>query len=314
MKKQSRTSPIFRSRSSRTTAQDLANHKSHLVGGSPYKIPNYLRDDKCPFGKIKNVVWNPSLPEKEQGPPTTLEVPGKFNWMDGDNLVNFEKNKRKAPKKWKYLKKEITYTLNSDGFRTLEWDQVDWKNSIVLLGCSCTYGVGVSDEETIAYHLEKLSGRQVINLGIPGGSNSLILQNAVSILENFTAPYAVAHIWSTSNRFKFFGKTDTYNTGPWDGANTQRSGASDVVDINKLWRYTYADPYHELALAYYDGKIGKYIWDGKSKYSSISFFPDTAYYTNSEKHFVIDSSARDLMHPGEGCFKQVAAYLHRKFT
>ena len=259
---------------------------------SPRKFPNYLNNSNTPF--------IPIYPKRA----------GKFEWMQGDSLDNFNINKNKAGKNWKYLTKQVTYTVNSSGYRAPEWDQIDWKNSIVLFGCSCTYGTGISDDETIAYHLEKLSGRPVINLGVPSGSNDLIIQHGISLLDYFEAPYAVANIWSTSDRFRFFRNDSDYNVGPWDHKPNKQH---PTVNINKLWELTYRDPCHEAGLAYYGGRTGHWLWNGRSKYSSISFFPDTTYFTKSERHFAIDNGARDLMHPGEGNSIEVANYLHERF-
>ena len=42
--------------------------------------------------------------------------------------------------------------------------------SILLLGCSFTYGAGLEPEQTFSYYLSKQTGRTVYNLGISGGS------------------------------------------------------------------------------------------------------------------------------------------------
>ena len=259
---------------------------------TPRRCPEYLDNPSIPF--------TPIYPKHS----------GTFEWMQGDNLDTFKLSKKKAGKNWKYLTKQVTYTVNSSGYRAPEWNQIDWKNSIVLFGCSCTYGTGVSDDETIAFHLEKLSGRPVINMGVPGGSNSLMIQNGISILEYFEAPYAVANIWSTSDRFRFFEKAADHNAGPWDYLNPRQVS---TVNMKKLWELTYTEPYHEAGLAYYEGRTGYWLWNGRSKYSSISFFPDTARFAKVEKHFEIDNSARDLMHPGERNSIEVANYLHERF-
>lgn len=278
------------------------SHNSNAVYGSPdvnphedlspNKLPNYLNNSNTPFTLIH--------PKHS----------GTFKWMQGDDLDSFNINKNKAGKNWKYLTKQVTYTVNSSGYRAPEWNQIDWKKSIVLFGCSCTYGTGISDDETIAFHLEKLSGRPVINMGVPGGSNSLMIQNGISILDYFEAPYAVANIWSTSNRFRFFMDDHDHSVGPWDRKNLS---ASKFADISKLWKLTYVDPYHEAGLTYYEGRTGHWLWNGRSKYSSISFFPETTYFTKSERHFIIDNDARDLIHPGEGNSIEVANYLHERF-
>lgn len=269
---------------------------------SDYEIPKYINDPEKPFWGIYPMEYNSIL------------EPEKILWMQGDDEKTLEKNKSRTSSSWKYRTKKVTYTINSSGYRAPEWNQIDWKNSIVLFGCSCTYGIGVSDDETIAYHLEKLSGRPVINLGVGGGSNNLIIQNNINLLELCDTPYAVVNIWTTSDRMNIFSKHGTYNSGPWDTLKSRtRSAFDNIVDVSRLWRLTYTEPYHKVGLTYYNGKVGKYLWKDRSKYSSISFFPDTAYYTDSEKHFVIDNGARDLIHPGEENFKDVANYLHERF-
>ena len=228
--------------------------------------------------------------------------------MQGDNEELFEHNKTKVGNDWKYLKAKVTYTINSDGYRAPEWDNIDWKNSVVLFGDSCTYGVGISDEDTISSQLEKLLGRPVINLGVGGGSNMLMIHNATHLLEHFGIPYAVANIWSTPNRFRFFTEDSCYNAGPWIAEQISKH-----TDVNKLWESIFADPVHEKGLSFYEGKIARAIWKDKTKYSSISFFEDTAYYTRSDAYFQIDNAARDLIHPGTFICKDVAKFLYGKF-
>lgn len=258
---------------------------------------SYLDNHEIPFGINSQMIFNSKDSVKES----------KSSWMQGDNQEKFEKSKRVMGKKWKYCKKPVTYTVNKHGFRCPDWDQIDWKNSIVLFGCSCTYGIGLSDEETISAHLQKLSNRPVINLGVPGGSNSLMIQNATNLLHFFEAPYAVANLWSTSDRFQYFQKDSPHHAGPWDGKHRS------VDNVQKLWQYTYEYPAHEQGLNYYEIKIGKWLWQDRSKYSAISFFPSTLTSTHLEKQFVIDNQARDLVHPGENNAIEVANYLHERF-
>ena len=177
------------------------------------KFPGYLNNPKFPFGVIY---------------PNTA---GVYNWMQGDNAEGFKRNKKIQKSDWKYLTKKVTYTVNSHGYRAPEWEQIDWKNSVVLFGDSCTYGIGVSDDETIGYQLEKLLGRPVINLGVGGGSNSLMIQQATHLLKYFTAPYAVANIWSTTNRFRFFTEFHPYDAGSWDKNDGKGSKNTNVSKL-----------------------------------------------------------------------------------
>ncbi len=44
------------------------------------------------------------------------------------------------------------------------------KGSIILMGCSFTYGIYINDNETFSWQLSKYTKRNVYNLGLPGGS------------------------------------------------------------------------------------------------------------------------------------------------
>jgi|TARA_B110000908_G_scaffold162293_1_gene207562 hypothetical protein len=267
------------------------SHGPGIVNGI-VPFPGYLNNPKFPFGSI--------FPK----------VAGVYSWMQGDSEENFVKNKDTQSATWKYLTKPITYTLNRHGYRAPEWEDIDWKNSVVLFGDSCTYGVGVSDEETIGFQLAQLLGRPVINLGVGGGSNTLMIHNATHLLEYFPTPYAVANIWSTTNRFRFFTEFHTYDAGAWDQNAVK---VSEHTNVGKLWELTFADPTHELGLAFYEGKIAKAIWQDRTKYASLSFFGNSAHYTRSDEYFVIDNKARDLIHPGEESCREVAQFLYGKF-
>ncbi len=280
---------------------ETKDHTQSVKGPNPVSesgLPDYLDNPKIPFYSQSVYTFNGLHTDRPLSPT---------HWMHGDNQELFEKNKKRMGTKWKYYDKTVTYTFNEHGYRCPEWDQIDWKNSIVLFGCSCTYGLGLSDEETISAHLEKLSNRPVINLGVPGGSNSLMIQNATNLLHFFEAPYAVANIWSTSDRFEYFLKDKIHRAGPWDGMS------KSVGNVQKLWQYTYEYPEHEQGLNYYETKIGKWLWQDRSKYSAISFFPSIVTFTQLEKHFVMDHEARDLDHPGENNAIEVANYLHERF-
>lgn len=62
----------------------------------------------------------------------------------------------------------FTYKFNSHGFRC---DEFSDKPSIVFLGCSHTFGVGLPIYETWPYIVSKSLNLECYNLGIPGGAN-----------------------------------------------------------------------------------------------------------------------------------------------
>ena len=126
---------------------------------------------------------------------------GKYGFVAGDSKKDFVRRLETKPKDWYYRHNTVEYTLNSHKFRTKEFKDIDWKNSIVLIGCSCTFGTGVTDDHTIAAHLERITGKYVVNLGQIAAGNSVIAYNSHYLKENYPTPLAVVHIWSTMARW-----------------------------------------------------------------------------------------------------------------
>ena len=97
------------------------------------------------------------------------------------------------------------YTLNSNGFRTKEFSDVDWGESVVIFGDSCVFGFGVDPEETLSAWLEVLINRPVLNLGSSGCSNLFTMYNNMRLLSKYN-PYAVINIWTSPERTTTFRK------------------------------------------------------------------------------------------------------------
>lgn len=118
-------------------------------------------------------------PPEEAKYGDTFEMVGDFSpktyyWWGGDNWEEWKKNKDlEHMLVWHDTlpgdSNPLTYDINSHGFRTKELDSFD-SNSIMLLGCSMTFGIGVHEETTFAHHLSKYLDDPIINLGYPGGS------------------------------------------------------------------------------------------------------------------------------------------------
>lgn len=258
--------------------------------------PGYIENHEHPFGHCYDPYYH------------------DINWSSTDSPQLFSKNKLLAPANWRYHSKGIEYHVNKSGFRTKEWKDIDWKNSIVLLGDSCTYGVGLAEDETISYLLEQLTGRPVINLGVPGSSNASIVNNGSIILEKFEVPYAVVTNWSAANRFRFY-----YSNGYMDVSQSifrkTPFGNNMIVEdanISSLWTNMFINPTNEMCLNYFLGKNSASLWKGRSKYCSISFFLETAHYVRCEQYFKNNGTARDLIHPGYEDALEVATYLHNR--
>jgi len=90
----------------------------------------------------------------------------------GTDATEFDSKLGWSPiKNANYVYNGLKISINSVGFRSSEVDPS--KEHILVVGDSVTFGVGVSDDETLPYFLgrriqEKYKNIQVLNLGVPG--------------------------------------------------------------------------------------------------------------------------------------------------
>ena len=225
------------------------------------------------------------------------DEPGKYNYFMGDSKEKFLINSKKI-EDWHYNSKNVDYTINSKGFRSKEFEDINWKESILLFGCSCVYGVGVSDDETLSYYLSKLLNRDVINLGVPGGSNIQIISNSLIFRKKYGIPYGVIIMWTGMDRFLYYNNNSFHHVGPWDSVDVPEFKDFNDPDYKKLYEEYYFSRTNEIMNAKITSQIGKEIWKNKTRYFDGSFFEDVAHFTESNQFFPFSNTARDLLHPG----------------
>jgi len=111
----------------------------------------------------------------------------------------------------------ITYTTNSDHYRCPEWEDIVWNDSILMLGCSVTFGVGLDDSDTISSHLSSyLGGIPVVNLGQGGSSWTFQWINTVRLVAAGIRPRAVVYIWPDVSRYtRMLDSKLARHTGSW---------------------------------------------------------------------------------------------------
>ena len=139
----------------------------------------------------------------------------KEHWYhDSDGEAKFKQNLKKTPSDWKYRTETITYQNNSLGYRTKEFNEINWKKSIVVFGCSLVYGVGVNEKDTIANQLSEITGHYVVNMGVPGASGQFAVHNLVCLLQHYK-PKAIAIGWPDPSRVPLYLKDRVVNCGSW---------------------------------------------------------------------------------------------------
>lgn len=204
-------------------------------------------------------------------------VDGKFCVTDSKD--RFNKNKKKLGTDWYYYHAPVNYTVNSRNYRCPEFEDIDWQNSIILLGCSIAYGVGLDDNDCLAAMLYKELGIPVINLGIPGASTQFSLDTSVLVKKLYGNVKGIVFAWSMYSRSVLY-KNPIEHIGAWN-----------IEDYKLLTDYTHTMTTARLA---YD--TSKFVWEGTPRVD-CSYFPDTAQLLGITQLPKIDL-ARDLSHPG----------------
>ena len=114
-------------------------------------------------------------------PKLKLEADSKYSkrvgWYPSDDEEGFIKNTQDETSKKLMYKlgwtdaqgktKDLWYNLNEFGFRCVNFSTAD-RPGIVTLGCSFTFGVGISNKDTFAQKVASHYGLENYNLGTPG--------------------------------------------------------------------------------------------------------------------------------------------------
>jgi hypothetical protein len=144
-----------------------------------------------------------------------LQQQSPFHPMDTQELYNKNNTGMAFKAAWGWRK--VAYTLNQDRYRCPEWDTIDWESSVLMFGCSYTFGVGLDDSMTIAVQLQNILGGAVpvVNLGQPGSSWLFNWVNTVRLITAGIRPRAVVYIWPDTARYTQLDQRVGLSTGPW---------------------------------------------------------------------------------------------------
>lgn len=220
-----------------------------------------------------------------------------------DSPERYETNLKTMPLNWHYRTKQISYNLNKLSYRTTEFEDIDWSNAIVLFGCSHVFGIGLAEDETLSYHLEKHFQCPVVNMGVGGSSILYSLYNQ-AILHDLAMPKAVVNMWTNTNRLTLLTDDQPINLY----ALSTLSQESEMFDsMFMLWNM---HPTNPLMFSRLLQKFAGVMWNN-IPHVEASFFSTTGEELNCEVFDYIDF-ARDLMHPGPESVKIAAEKLAKK--
>jgi hypothetical protein len=207
-------------------------------------------------------------------------------FAESDTEELFNANLKTQPADWEYRTKPINYTYNKDFYRTGEFKNLDWANSIVIFGCSNVFGVGQDEYDTVSSTVERLVGMPVINMGVGGSSINFSLHNSIIMSREYPTPKAVVHLWTEESRCVYYSKKKLFNLGSWN--------RRERYDYFNAWT---ADPYNYKTNALFASLISQQLWEGKCKYYEASYFEETSKTLKCDKLKSIDLS-RDIIHYG----------------
>jgi hypothetical protein len=252
---------------------------------------------KTPIFKSKSFLHTRSI--------LSLNPPVKSNFWGMDTEEQFVKNLTALPEDWPYRTKTVEYTMNSLGYRAPEFDQVDWKNSVVMFGCSATFGEGVDDSDTIPAQLSKIIGRPVINMGAGGTSQQWSLHNSVILKEYYATPLAVIQFWTSPYRTTTYTRYSVENQGPWNNNS-----------IYENWVHKG----NAETQGYFTRMLGKNIWDNNTIYYDFAWDEEMCNVSGCDKlpkeGWLWDGNyknlARDLCHQGPDALRCIAEFIANK--
>lgn len=211
------------------------------------------------------------------------------NWFDQDTKELYQKNLKEQPEDWYYRSKKVVYNVNSEGYRSKEFKEIDWHKSIVIFGCSYVYGIGSAEDETISAFLEQITGMPVVNLGAAGSSPLFALHNSIILSEAYPIPKAVVIGWSSAYRCPYYNKYGVLHCGHWN---------SDKQKLTDVWCNNQVNPLINLKLT---AKIFKELWNTKTNYYEFSQFNSSSNVIKCDYIQQIDKG-RDLVKSNDGSY------------
>jgi hypothetical protein len=198
-----------------------------------------------------------------------------------------------------FLPTNTNYCVNSAGYRTDEFDTIDWDKSIVIFGCSMVFGEGLDTEHTISYQLSKFLNCPVINMGVTGSSIQHSVHNQVILKQNYPTPRAVVNLWTEYSRCTLYAENVPNTFGSW---NTEKGSYGDIWNSNLI---------NAQVNALLMQSMSRQLWHGTQHYEA-TFFKSTQGVLNCEQlngHLTDTDYAKDGQHPGPLATQAVSELL-----
>jgi len=257
-----------------------------------------------PINREKFFYNNPE--EKKSNNPHNV-----WDFVHPDDYHLYKRHLKTQPHYWFYRHNPIKYTVNSKGYRTKEFDQIDWKNSIVMFGCSHVFGIGNDDKHTIPYYLEEICGIPIINMGINGSSIQAALHNSLITNNKYETPKAIIYSWTSITRYATYQK---YNAAYNTLSSSMDYEGLPLIELlkGKQLKREFHDLYNILGINMLYVDLIRNMWKDKCPIYEFSLFANTADYFECDLFSEIQDKARDLHHYGPKTNKLIAEFIHNK--
>lgn len=224
----------------------------------------------------------------------------QFNFSGKDSYTTYCINLQTQSPDWVWRNSPVSYTLNSQRYRSLEWKDCDWDNSILVFGCSMVYGVGVTDQDTLPSQITNLTGIPTINLGMGGSGLTFQLANSIILKEHNISPKLVIYVWPDQSRqTEFQSSNHVLHHGAW---NLDSSWMKELM-INDT---------HTRCLSDYLIRNMRLLWD--CPVIEASWYSNMCESTNAIKLPLISDYARDRAHPGPTTLKESALVISKNLS
>jgi hypothetical protein len=123
----------------------------------------------------------------------------------------------------------IAHKLNSFNYRSPEFGKVE----LLTAGCSQTFGMGVEEEHIWPTLLSNKLNMTYANLGNPGASPQLIVENIIKFISDYGKPKAVCVVFPSLYRFRFVLRHDILVSGDQYQDNSTATHAGNLTMLFK---------------------------------------------------------------------------------
>ena len=207
-------------------------------------------------------------------------------FLDPDSRELYERNLDRMGPDWYWRDRSVYYQLNSQGYRSLEWSDIQWESSVLFFGCSQCFGLGLDQDQTIPARVQAQLGLPCVNLARAGTSVMFQWANTVRLVCAGFRPRAVVYIWPDWARVThFLGSGFVHSIGSWSAEQDRKSPLLDwITDLNQGREWA------DLAI-----KNCQQVWT--VPVLNYTFQPETSQLGPHLLPHDLDR-ARDLAHPG----------------